>query len=101
MNAQVGDEILGQPPGQGPTPDLGAGADRPGWTRSGSTVLGRASEIIDADERARIAALPLESWMGNGRDHFVRIQAERVTGRRLQAPQADPRNSDRSQRTVR
>jgi nitroimidazol reductase NimA-like FMN-containing flavoprotein (pyridoxamine 5'-phosphate oxidase superfamily) len=51
-----------------------------GWS---VTVVGRASEIVEETEQARVAALPLESWLGDGRDHFLRIAAERVTGRRL------------------
>ncbi|MFI5953094.1 pyridoxamine 5'-phosphate oxidase family protein [Cryptosporangium sp. NPDC051539] len=53
---------------------------RTGWS---VTVVGRAAEVIDPDERARIVALPLESWMDDTRDHVLRISAERVTGRRL------------------
>ncbi|MFB9318784.1 pyridoxamine 5'-phosphate oxidase family protein [Cryptosporangium minutisporangium] len=55
-------------------------AARTGWS---VTVVGRVTEVTDEDERARIRALPLESWMSDARDHFLRIDAERVTGRRL------------------
>lgn len=51
-----------------------------GWS---VTVVGRVSEVVQESEQLRIAALPLESWAGNGRDHFLRIAAERVTGRKL------------------
>ncbi|MFG1928844.1 pyridoxamine 5'-phosphate oxidase family protein [Cryptosporangium sp. NPDC048952] len=55
-------------------------ATRTGWS---VTVVGRATEITDAAERQRVADLPLETWVGDGRDHFVCIPAERITGRRL------------------
>ena len=55
-------------------------ATRSGWS---VTVVGRVREVLDESEQTRIAALPLESWIGNGRDHFLRIGAERVTGRKL------------------
>ncbi|MFG1928622.1 pyridoxamine 5'-phosphate oxidase family protein [Cryptosporangium sp. NPDC048952] len=55
-------------------------AARTGWS---VTLVGRAAEITDTAERQRIADLPLDTWVGDGRDHFVCIPAERVTGRRL------------------
>ena len=55
-------------------------AARTGWS---VTVVGRASEILEPSEQVRIAALPLEPWLGDGHDQFFRIAAERVTGRRL------------------
>lgn len=53
---------------------------RTGWS---VTVVGRVTEVTDQSERDRITAIPLESWMSDTRDHFLRIAAERVTGRRL------------------
>jgi uncharacterized protein len=53
---------------------------RAGWS---VTVVGRVTEVTDEAERDRIAALPLTTWMSDSRDHFLRIAAERVTGRRL------------------
>ncbi|EXG79741.1 pyridoxamine 5'-phosphate oxidase family protein [Cryptosporangium arvum] len=53
---------------------------RTGWS---VTVVGRVSEVTDEAERARIRALPLQSWTSDERDHVLRISAERVTGRRL------------------
>ena len=55
-------------------------AARTGWS---VTVIGRASEVVEESEQIRIAALPLESWMGQGSDQFLRITTERVTGRQL------------------
>ena len=57
--------------------------DEPGRTGWSVTIVGRAAEVTDPAERRRIAELPLQSWMGDSRDHFIRIAAERVTGRRL------------------
>jgi uncharacterized protein len=57
-------------------------ATRTGWS---VTVVGRSSEVLDAAERARIAALPLVAWAGGERDRFIRIPLDRVTGRRLVA----------------
>ncbi|SHM90407.1 pyridoxamine 5'-phosphate oxidase family protein [Cryptosporangium aurantiacum] len=56
-------------------------SERSGWS---VTVVGRVSEVTDEAEQDRIRALPLESWMSDARDHFLRIDAERVTGRRLE-----------------
>ena len=51
-----------------------------GWSVN---VLGRAAAVTDPEERNRVAELPLVSWAGDAREHFIRISAERVTGRRL------------------
>jgi uncharacterized protein len=53
---------------------------RTGWS---VTVVGRAHEITDVHELDRAHALGLTAWAGDDRDHFVRVAAERVTGRRL------------------
>jgi nitroimidazol reductase NimA-like FMN-containing flavoprotein (pyridoxamine 5'-phosphate oxidase superfamily) len=53
---------------------------RLGWS---VTVVGRADIVSDPAERARLAALPLESWLGDSRDHFVRIRLDQLTGRAL------------------
>ena len=50
-----------------------------GWT---VTVVGRAEEIADEADRARIAGL-LRPWAGGERDHLVRVSVGQVTGRRL------------------
>jgi nitroimidazol reductase NimA-like FMN-containing flavoprotein (pyridoxamine 5'-phosphate oxidase superfamily) len=53
---------------------------RTGWS---VTVVGRAQEITDTDELTRARAHGLTTWAGDDRDHFVRVAAEKVTGRRL------------------
>ena len=56
---------------------------RTGWS---VTVVGRSGEILDAGERRRVLALPLEPWAGGPRDRLLRIPLDRVTGRRLVVP---------------
>lgn len=52
-----------------------------GWS---VLIRGIAREVTDADELARVRALPLRSWARHGdSDRYVRIQAELVTGRRV------------------
>ncbi|WP_344647072.1 pyridoxamine 5'-phosphate oxidase family protein [Cryptosporangium japonicum] len=51
-----------------------------GWS---VTVVGRVTEVTDPAERRHLEELPLRSWIGDTRDHFLRIGIERVTGRRL------------------
>ena len=55
-------------------------ADGQGWA---VTFEGLAQEVLDADPaplRARIDALPLETWPGGNRPHVVRITAFAVRG---------------------
>jgi nitroimidazol reductase NimA-like FMN-containing flavoprotein (pyridoxamine 5'-phosphate oxidase superfamily) len=59
-------------------PDL-----RTGWT---VTVVGHASLITDIAELTEISGTWLQPWVDGRRDHFVRIAAEKVTGRRLHSP---------------
>jgi nitroimidazol reductase NimA-like FMN-containing flavoprotein (pyridoxamine 5'-phosphate oxidase superfamily) len=54
-----------------------------GWS---VTVVGHAREITDADERLAAAASDLEPWVRDGRDLFLSIATEKITGRRLVAP---------------
>jgi nitroimidazol reductase NimA-like FMN-containing flavoprotein (pyridoxamine 5'-phosphate oxidase superfamily) len=58
-------------------PDL-----REGWS---VTVVGRAQLILDTDELVDVAGVWLQPWVAGRRDHFIRIQTEKVTGRRLHA----------------
>jgi nitroimidazol reductase NimA-like FMN-containing flavoprotein (pyridoxamine 5'-phosphate oxidase superfamily) len=59
-------------------PDL-----RTGWS---VTVVGHASLITDVDELVDLSGIWLRPWVDGKRDRFVRIQTEKVTGRRLHAP---------------
>lgn len=56
-------------------PDL-----RAGWS---VTVVGHASLVSEVAELVAMAGIWLRPWAPGRRDHFVRIQTERVTGRRL------------------
>jgi hypothetical protein len=49
---------------------------------------GEATLITRPDELCRAEALGLHSWAPGTRDHFVRIHAEMVSGRRLLGAQA-------------
>ncbi len=53
-----------------------------GWSVN---VVGPAEEIVHPEEIARARALDLPAWAGEVRDRFVRIRAEGVTGRRIDA----------------
>lgn len=52
--------------------------DRVGWS---VMVVGPASEITSAETLARARSLPLDSWVDG--EHFVRVEVERISGRRL------------------
>jgi nitroimidazol reductase NimA-like FMN-containing flavoprotein (pyridoxamine 5'-phosphate oxidase superfamily) len=51
-----------------------------GWS---VTIVGHASVVEDDADRAILAALPLHRWTAGEPDHYVRIQAERTSGRRV------------------
>lgn len=51
-----------------------------GWT---VTIVGRAHELTDPDERLTSAALELSSWAGDARDLYFCVDADKVAGLRL------------------
>ncbi|KAB8189202.1 pyridoxamine 5'-phosphate oxidase family protein [Nonomuraea phyllanthi] len=55
---------------------------RAGWS---VTAVGRARAVEDAGEMARLAALPLLPWAPGSRDHYIVVEAEQVSGRRITA----------------
>ena len=55
-------------------------ATRRGWS---VLAIGLASRVEDPDELAGLRALKLAPWAGGGRDHYVRIDVEMVSGRRI------------------
>jgi nitroimidazol reductase NimA-like FMN-containing flavoprotein (pyridoxamine 5'-phosphate oxidase superfamily) len=57
-----------------------------GWS---VTVVGRARAVHDPEEMAHLAELPLAPWATNGRDHFVVMGAEEVSGRRTALAERD------------
>jgi nitroimidazol reductase NimA-like FMN-containing flavoprotein (pyridoxamine 5'-phosphate oxidase superfamily) len=54
-----------------------------GWS---VLVRGRAQEITDPDELARARRLPLNPWARAPKPHFVRLQPDTVSGRRIPTP---------------
>lgn len=54
-------------------------------TQTGWSVMavGRASQITDDAEIARLSLLPLRPWTPTARDHFVRIELATISGRRI------------------
>lgn len=58
---------------------------------TGTSVMvhGTLHEVADRDERVRLGSLPLRTWAPGDRDHFVRIDAHSVTGRRIGRAHAD------------
>lgn len=59
-------------------PDL-----RMGWS---VTVVGHASLITDIDELVELSGTFVQPWVDGRRDHFIRVQAEKMTGRRFKEP---------------
>jgi nitroimidazol reductase NimA-like FMN-containing flavoprotein (pyridoxamine 5'-phosphate oxidase superfamily) len=51
-----------------------------GWSVS---IIGHATEVTDQDELKRLALLPLRTWTPNAPEHFIRVSAELVSGRRI------------------
>ena len=51
-----------------------------GWS---VMVLGRSRKVDDEVEIARLAGLPLRPWAPGGRDHFIRVVIEEISGRRI------------------
>ncbi|MGV0849854.1 pyridoxamine 5'-phosphate oxidase family protein [Mycolicibacterium phlei] len=59
-------------------PDL-----RSGWS---VTVVGHAEPVTDIDELVELSGTFIEPWAEGQRDHFIRIRAEKVTGREFREP---------------
>jgi nitroimidazol reductase NimA-like FMN-containing flavoprotein (pyridoxamine 5'-phosphate oxidase superfamily) len=51
-----------------------------GWS---VMVKGRAVDVTTADERHRLASMPLTLWTAGAKDHWVRVRPTQVTGRRI------------------
>jgi len=51
-----------------------------GWS---VVVEGRAREVLEQKELERLQQSPLRPWVPGRKAHFVRIEAESVTGRRI------------------
>jgi uncharacterized protein len=59
-------------------------ARRSGWT---VTVIGAARLVTDEPERSRLAELPLVPWVAGGRDTYVVLPADLVSGVRIGGPE--------------
>ncbi|MGE2715028.1 pyridoxamine 5'-phosphate oxidase family protein [Mycolicibacterium litorale] len=59
-------------------PDL-----RTGWS---VTIVGTAHPITDIDELVDVSGTFLQPWVEGRRDHFIRIEAQKMTGRRFRDP---------------
>lgn len=53
-----------------------------GWS---VLVVGRAREIDEPSERVHLSELPLGIWCPGPKSHWVRIQPDAITGRRIAA----------------
>lgn len=49
-----------------------------GWS---VTVVGTAHPITDIDELTEVSGTFVEPWVDGRRDHFIRIEAQKMTGR--------------------
>jgi uncharacterized protein len=47
------------------------------------TVIGHACEVTDPAELAELTALPLRTWNAGPANHYIKIEVERVSGRRI------------------
>ena len=56
-----------------------------GWS---VLVQGYAHAVVDRDQLAEARRAPLRAWAGEGRDRFVRIDTQCVSGRRIASPTA-------------
>ncbi|MFO7252209.1 MAG: pyridoxamine 5'-phosphate oxidase family protein [Actinomycetes bacterium] len=62
-------------------------AGRTGWS---VTVIGHARAVTEPAEIERLSRLPLECWVPGGRDRFIVLPIEHITGRRIGIPEARP-----------
>ena len=53
---------------------------RTGWS---VTVVGHARAVYSPEEIVRMEALPLAPWAPDGRDYFITIRTEQITGLRV------------------
>jgi uncharacterized protein len=76
-------------------------ANRTGWS---VTAIGRAREVTDPGEIARLREVDLSSWASGEREHFIRISPQLMNGRYLYAagerPAGDRLAADRDARAL-
>lgn len=58
-------------------------------TGTSVVVHGAMREVTDQDEIEPLRRLPMRTWAPGDRDHFVRVEPERVTGRQIPMHQRD------------
>lgn len=56
---------------------------RTGWS---VTAVGQARAVTDPAEIDRLSALPLTTWAPGRRDHYIVVEAEQISGRRIATP---------------
>lgn len=54
---------------------------RTGWS---VTAVGHARAVDDPEEIVRLSRLPLAPWAPGSRDHFIVVDPEQLSGRRIQ-----------------
>lgn len=60
---------------------------RIGWS---VLVRGRLREIVSEHELERLRELPLESFAGGEKAHYLRLDSSSITGRRIELPSTIP-----------
>jgi hypothetical protein len=55
-------------------------AGHAGWS---VTLVGQARAVTDGAELRSLEGIPLNSWLAEKRDHFIRISPSIVNGRRV------------------
>ncbi|SPL98798.1 unnamed protein product [[Actinomadura] parvosata subsp. kistnae] len=53
---------------------------RTGWS---VTAVGHARAVTDPAEIVRLTELPLSPWAPGSRDHYIVVDAEQMSGRRI------------------
>ncbi|MFC5814778.1 pyridoxamine 5'-phosphate oxidase family protein [Nonomuraea harbinensis] len=53
---------------------------RTGWS---VTAVGHARAVTDPGEMSRLASLPLTPWAPGSKDHYIVVEAEQISGRRI------------------
>ncbi|MFF4624492.1 pyridoxamine 5'-phosphate oxidase family protein [Nonomuraea jabiensis] len=54
-----------------------------GWS---VTAVGHARAVTEPAEINRLTALPLTTWAPGSRDHYIVVEAEQISGRRIISP---------------
>jgi len=57
--------------------------DRAGRTGWSVTAIGHARAVTEPTEIERLSRLPLQRWVPGGRDHFIVLPIEHISGRMI------------------